>query len=85
MNFKTKRIKTRDGWLVLDVAKTIADYNRLLALPEGTIGLSEIGVDSCVQNGFDTAREQGVSKECRELASMHYAVGTAGCYELPGY
>jgi hypothetical protein len=82
---KDARIKTNDGWLEFDSLKAIRDYHRLMSLPEGSVGMDEIGVDSCVDNGWDTAKESGVPKEDMELAAMYWAVETAKGYELPGF
>ncbi len=64
----------------------ISDYRRLEAMPSTTEGLDGITVDSCFNNGFETAKQHGLSEktDCVTFndAAIYFTVSTARTYEI---
>jgi hypothetical protein len=68
--------------------REIVDFRRFEALPEDTVGLSDIDKSSCWINGRDTATELGITSENgfsnSEIsnAECRHTLGTAKLFEL---
>ena len=66
--------------------KIISDYRRLIEMPSSCEGLDGITVDSCMNNGHDTAKQHGLNETMNWFtfheAAIYFAVQTARTYEI---
>ena len=76
-------IKTKTETITID-DRIIFDYRRLMAMPSSTEGLDGITIDSCFNNGYDIAKEQGFCPRDDEFedVAIYYTVSTARTYEI---
>ena len=78
-------VTTKHETITID-DKIVSDYRRLMAMPLDTVGLDNISIYSCLQNGADTAKEMGFCSGTNwhefEAVAMYYTVLTARDYEI---
>jgi hypothetical protein len=76
-------IKTKQETITIN-DRIISDYRRLMTMPSTTEGLDGITIDSCFNNGYDIAKEQGFCPSDQEFedVAIYYTVSTARTYEI---
>ena len=66
--------------------RIISDYRRLIEMPSTTEGLDGITIDSCMNNGFQTAKQHGLNETMNWFtfneAAIYFTVQTARTYEI---